>query len=279
MKKLKIAFYKYHGTGNDFILIDNRTIAWKPTQPQVALLCDRHLGIGADGLMLLNELPGFDFGMTYYNSDGLESTMCGNGGRCITAFAESLGILKKKSHFMAIDGDHVATILSRHDHVTFVRLKMKDCSIGQEYPDGLFLDTGSPHFVKSVDNVQLFDVAANGRALRYDSRFMPGGTNVNFVEKTDRGIYVRTYERGVEAETLSCGTGVTASAIAFAHLTRSKVNRVAINTPGGVLTVSFCQNNDLFTNIWLEGPATFVFSGVIDLNPDTSAPLIFKPKR
>lgn len=267
MEPLKIVFYKYHGTGNDFILIDNRELRWEPTQQKIAFLCNRHLSIGADGLMLLNVARGYDFGMSYYNSDGNESTMCGNGGRCMTAFARSLGLIGEKALFKAVDGDHEAVVLSANDNLTQVRLKMKDTSIGKVFPDGIFLDTGSPHFVRFVEAVQEMDICTEGRKLRYDSRFAPGGTNVDFAEVTGQGLFVRTYERGVEDETLSCGTGVTAAALAHAFNTQSHTGETTLSTTGGTLKVIFCREEQSYTGIWLEGPAKFVFSGEIIPDP------------
>lgn len=260
---MEILFYKYHGTGNDFILIDNRLHNWHPTPQQAAFLCDRHRGIGADGLMLLSEMAGYDFGMSYYNSDGNESTMCGNGGRCIAAFARRLGLTDKTSHFHASDGAHEVVILSETRHGFNVRLKMRDTKIGKEYPEGIFIDTGSPHLVLFTDDVKSVDVVGQGRKLRFDERFLPGGTNVDFVEQNGNGIFVRSYERGVEDETLSCGTGVTASAMAFSHKRAGQADKIAIATPGGNLTVSFHRENERFSDVWLEGPATFVFSGKV----------------
>ncbi len=259
---MTIPFSKYHGTGNDFILIDNRLIHWEPAVSDVLFLCDRHFGIGADGMMLLSGKPGFDFAMNYYNSDGLESTMCGNGGRCMTAFAQSLGLVRNKALFWAVDGSHEAEI-SVDAFGPVCRLKMKDTRIGHIYGDGLFLDTGSPHFVKFVEDVAATDVFSKGKALSHDSRFAPGGTNVDFAEQQHDGLFVRSYERGVENETLSCGTGVTASAIASAFLHPANQGLYHIKTPGGALKVSFNQTGELFTEVWLEGPAKFVFSGEV----------------
>jgi diaminopimelate epimerase len=261
---MKLPFSKYHGTGNDFIIIDNRLIRWEPTVQQVSALCDRHFGIGADGLMLLSDKSGFNFAMTYYNSDGNESTMCGNGGRCISAFAKSLGLAGCMAHFWAVDGIHEAEIFDNSSACIY-RLKMKDTQIGKIYDDGMFLDTGSPHFVMFTDDAGAADVFNSGRKVRHDVRFAPGGTNVDFVEWQDNRLFVRTYERGVENETLSCGTGVTASAIARAVNDPGNPGYYHIKTPGGALKVSFVQTGGLFTEIWLEGPAKFVFSGEISI--------------
>ena len=261
---MKIPFSKYHGTGNDFIIIDNRSISWEPTLKQVSFLCDRHFGIGADGLMLLSEKSGFDFAMAYYNSDGNESTLCGNGGRCMTAFAKTLGLIGTMAHFWAIDGIHESEIIVNSTEITY-RLKMKDTQIGKVYADGLYIDTGSPHFVTFLSNVALADVFNVGRTLRNDSRFSPGGANVDFVEILDHLLFVRSYERGVENETLSCGTGVTASALAHAYQHPDNTGFYSIRTMGGALKVSFDQTGEKFCNVWLEGPAEFVFSGEIEV--------------
>jgi diaminopimelate epimerase len=260
---VKIRFYKYQGTGNDFIIIDNRLICWEPKEQQVRWLCDRHRGIGADGLMLLSEMKGYDFAMTYFNSDGLESTMCGNGGRCMGAFAKSLGLAGEATRFRAIDGIHVAEMPGTSSNI--YRLKMNDTRIERNFDDGIFLDTGSPHFVKFVDDAENTDVFKSGRELRNDARFAPGGTNVDFVEIQDDTLFVRTYERGVENETLSCGTGVTAAAIVTASRDKANQGFYEIKTRGGNLKVSFRQSGEMFSEIWLEGPVEKVFEGVIDI--------------
>ena len=257
---MTLSFSKYHGTGNDFIIIDNRLIQWKPTLEQVSFLCDRHFGIGADGLMLLSDKAGFDFAMTYYNSDGNESTMCGNGGRCMTAFAKTLGLVDTSAHFWAIDGAHDAAIIDNTAGSSY-RLRMKDTEIGHLFDDGIFIDTGSPHFVQFVDDAAATDVFGLGKKSRNDPRFAPGGSNVNFVEVLAEGLFVRTFERGVEDETLSCGTGVTASALAHAFKNPANPGLYTIKTLGGTLIVSFKQNGERFTDVWLEGPAKFVYRG------------------
>jgi diaminopimelate epimerase len=264
---MKLPFSKYHGTGNDFIVIDNRQLLWKPTQRQVAFLCDRHFGIGADGLMLLQEKTGYDFAMVYYNSDGLESTMCGNGGRCMTAFARSLGLTGCMARFSAIDGDHEAEIFDSGTSCIY-RLQMKDAAIGKTYDDGIFIDTGSPHFVVFGQNIEQMDVNAAGRILRNDDRFAPGGTNVDFVELQPGRIFVRTYERGVENETLSCGTGVTAVALAIASRDSGNNGSCRVETPGGMLKVSYKQDGGSFSEVWLEGPAKFVFRGEVEVRSE-----------
>jgi len=258
-----ISFTKYHGNGNDFIIIDQRKSDWDPLTEEVASLCDRHYGIGADGLILLSAGEGFDFAMKYYNSDGLESSMCGNGGRCITAEAARLGLFTHRARFHAIDGPHEAIILDQHENLTLVRLKMTDSSLNATFDDGLFIDTGSPHFVKFVGNTADVNVFAEGRALRYENRFAPGGTNVDFVQIHPDFLEIRSYERGVEDETLSCGTGATASALAAAILDPGHAACYRVKTRGGELKVSFLQKGTTFREIWLEGPARMVFSGEI----------------
>lgn len=258
---MNYSFYKYQGTGNDFIIMDNRDGVIQLTTEQVTFLCDRRFGIGADGLMLLNNLEGYDFAMKYYNSDGRESSMCGNGGRCLTRFAYDRGIHKSLYNFRAIDGEHTATLGEKD----WINLNMKDVvQVQSQYGDAI-LDTGSPHYVKSVADIWSINVYEEGKKIRYSDVFAANGINVNFVENTDNRIIVRTYERGVEDETYSCGTGVTASALIFAHNEKG-FNHVDIQTKGGKLAVEFEKKGEqYFSNIWLCGPATFVFSGEIDL--------------
>lgn len=260
---MKITFYKYQGAGNDFILLDNRENNYDQLDTeQVKALCDRHFGVGADGLMLLNLEEGFDFEMVYFNADGKEGSMCGNGGRCIVRFAAQLGIKKNEYSFLATDGPHKAKI----DLDKKVSLKMNDVKDIEFHLDHFILNTGSPHYIKFVTNIENLDVVEQGKNIRNSKQFAEKGINVNFVETLhDDHIFVRTYERGVENETLSCGTGVTASAIVAAH-NDNGFNRVEVKTKGGNLSVDYDKNSDTeFTNIWLSGPATFVFSGEIEL--------------
>ncbi len=260
---MKIEFYKYQGTGNDFILLDNRQNIYNEITPeQVKQLCDRHFGIGSDGLMLLNNKEGYDFEMIYYNADGKEGSMCGNGGRCIVKFASMLGIKKKEYNFLATDGIHEAEI----DFNKEVSLKMKDVNDVDFNLGNFLLDTGSPHYIKYVKDIKNIDVVAEGRKIRYSKEFAEKGVNVNFVEiMADDEIFVRTYERGVEDETLSCGTGVTASALVSAHNEKG-FNRVEVKTIGGSLCVEFEKMSEKeFVNVWLRGPAELVFSGEINL--------------
>ncbi len=258
---MNIEFSKYQGTGNDFVIIDNRNGLVELNTETIKQICDRRFGVGADGLMLLNTKKGYDFEMKYYNADGKEGTMCGNGGRCLTQFAYDCGIKKEQYLFLAIDGEHDALFADG-----WVNLKMKDVIEIKEYASGYILNTGSPHYVKPVADVMAEDVVTKGRELRYSHQFLPDGVNVNFVENNEDGkIIVRTYERGVEDETLSCGTGVTASAIIFS---REGVgfNRIEVTTLGGELAVEFNKNEaGNFDDIWLCGPAIFVFQGNITL--------------
>lgn len=258
---MKIYFNKYHGTGNDFIIIDNRNRqTGRGNTTLFRKMCDRHFGIGADGLMLLGEKEGYDFEMTYFNSDGNESTMCGNGGRCIVAFARNLGIIENNARFIAPDGLHHARIENN-----IVSLSMSDVDPPGHVSGDHFINTGSPHFIVPVPDVSKMDVFSMGRKLRMSDSFAPGGTNVNFVETTNDGIIVRTYERGVENETLSCGTGVTAAAISSMWEKGPGKYRVKVKTMGGSLDVSFTIGEKKITSVCLTGPAEFVFSGEIEI--------------
>ncbi|MGD1846827.1 MAG: diaminopimelate epimerase [Salibacteraceae bacterium] len=256
------SFSKYQGTGNDFVIIDNREGQF-PAQDFnfIARLCDRRFGIGADGLILVQEVAGFDFEMRYYNADGRLGSMCGNGARCAVAFAHTLNLFESKTHFLAVDGPHDAFFLGDR-----VRLLMQDVNDIEEVGNDFFLDTGSPHYVQFVEDLQQLDVATAGRAIRYNDRFREEGTNVNFLELKDQHLAIRTYERGVENETFSCGTGVVASAItAFRTGIAKDPERILLKAIGGDLSVSLESNGaHRFSNIWLEGPATFVFEGSID---------------
>lgn len=259
---MKIQFFKYQGTGNDFIILDNRQGEYNALNTQqIKKLCNRKFGIGADGLMLLQNRNSFDFEMVYYNADGNESSMCGNGGRCLVKFASDRGLHLYSYKFLATDGPHEAEIDN-----DIVKLKMKDVDEVDENNAHAVLDTGSPHYVKFVDNVSAINVVQTGKEIRYSHKFSEKGINVNFVETTGEDeIFVRTYERGVEDETLSCGTGVTAAALVSAHNERG-FNRVEVKTIGGNLSVEYNKISDTqFTNIWLCGPAQFVFSGEIEI--------------
>jgi len=258
---MKISFFKYQGTGNDFVLIDNRSLSFKRNNCDlVKKMCDRRFGIGADGLMLLQNKEAFDFEMVYYNSDGNESSMCGNGGRCLVAFAHFLGIITEKAHFIATDGEHFAFINNN-----VVRLKMNDVK-GIEVGDGFdFLNTGSPHYIKYVDAVKDLDVFNEGKKIRYNERFKELGTNVNFVQVEGDGIFVRTYERGVEGETYSCGTGVTAAVLSYAQM-KSDIKQCKVKTLGGDLLVTFNnKGKGEYKDIWLEGSALLIFEGAFEM--------------
>ncbi len=260
---MHLQFYKYQGTGNDFVIIDNRNAEIQLNEEEVKFICSRRFGVGADGLILLELEPGVDFKMVYFNSDGKPSSMCGNGGRCIVAFAARLGLISEKTKFIAIDGLHEACILK--DEI--VSLKMGDVRQVEKNSEYYFLNTGSPHVVKYVDELNDFPVTQEARKIRYNERFTDQGTNVNFIEKKNDALFVRTYERGVEDETFSCGTGVTAAALVAAMdgISNSK-NACDIITLGGKLKVSFEKVLDQnFYNIWLTGPAQFVFRGEISL--------------
>jgi len=258
-RMMQLRFHKYQGTGNDFIIFDDRDETFPVSQPLVARLCHRRFGIGADGLMLLQNHPQYDFRMVYFNADGNPSTMCGNGGRCLVKFAQSLGIFGTATTFLAVDGPHEAQVRDG-----LVYLKMTDVEGVQREEAYDFLNTGSPHYVTFVDNVRATDVTGQGRSIRYSEPFAAkGGTNVNFVEVLENNaLFVRTYERGVEDETYSCGTGVTACALAASY--RHLNSPVKIKTVGGDLQVAFQRTDtDSFTSIYLIGPAQEVFRGEI----------------
>jgi len=257
---MSIKFYKYQGTGNDFVLIDNRNQFFKNNTKLVKYLCDRKFGIGADGLILLeySEDPEDDFKMVYFNADGNQSSMCGNGGRCIVRFAKFLGIIAEKATFTAIDGKHLATVEKDK-----INLKMQDVAevntIGNDY----FLDSGSPHHIVFNENISALNVKEKGSAIRNNETYKKQGVNVNFVEAENGYFKVRTFERGVEDETLSCGTGVTAVAIAAEKAGKTKGNSVKVKTLGGDLEISFQKDKNKYVEVWLSGPAKMVFEGTI----------------
>lgn len=256
-----INFYKYQGTGNDFVMIDGLENDIKLSIGQVQRLCSKGFGISTDGLIILKNAEGFDFEMDYYNADGTQS-MCGNGGRCAVKFAKQLGILNSTYHFKAIDGEHQATI----EEDGWVHLKMKDVHRVKNAGNDYVLNTGSPHYIVMVDNMDAINVVEEGRKIRNSDTYNEEGINVNFVQTVnDTSIFVRTYERGVENETLSCGTGVTAASLVSAHNDRG-FNRIEVETLGGKLAVEFDRiGEDQYDNIWLCGPADQVFSGKIEL--------------
>jgi diaminopimelate epimerase len=251
-----IEFYKYQGTGNDFIMIDDRESTFDISDNKlIAALCERRMGIGADGLILLRNHPSLDFEMIYFNSDGNQSSMCGNGGRCIIDFAAMLEVIKTETTFMAIDGEHKGQFLG-----DTIALQMQDVAEIVGEGDGLVLDTGSPHYIEMVDDLKYIDVNKEGRRIRNSAPFKKEGINVNFVQDSAE-IEVRTYERGVEEETLSCGTGVVATALAMHYANCIGENLVNVKTKGGELTVSFEEFNGGYKNIWLSGEASMVFAG------------------
>jgi diaminopimelate epimerase len=256
---MDITFYKYQGTGNDFVMIDNRTDFFPKNDTKlIANLCDRRFGIGADGLILLCSSDAYDFRMVYFNADGRESSMCGNGGRCIVAFARSLKLIERETNFIAADGPHFATIYEDGS----VSLQMKDVINIRVTPEYAFLDTGSPHHIEMCTSVTDVDVRSRGSEIRYSETYSPGGTNVNFVEQQGDSLFVlRTYERGVEDETLSCGTGATAAAIAMYALGKTNSESIRLKVMGGELEVNFSEQDGVFSNVFLKGPAVMVFRG------------------
>jgi diaminopimelate epimerase len=261
---MQFKFFKYQGTGNDFILADNRQGQYSAlTTLQIEKMCNRRFGIGADGLMLLNNKDGYDFEMKYFNADGKEGSMCGNGGRCMTKFAYHMGIHRDIYRFLASDGPHEAEI----DTDNIVSLKMKDVKSIRKFHNDYIIDTGSPHYIKLVSNVMDVDVFKKGYEIRHSKEFEEEGINVNFVEQETEAdkITVRTFERGVEDETYSCGTGVTAAALVCYH-NENGFNDVEVKTLGGSLSVEFDKTGDNhFENIWLCGPAEKVYEGTVEV--------------
>lgn len=258
-------FFKYHGTANDFIMIDNRTLFFpKENYDLIEKLCNRRTGIGADGLILLENVAEYDFKMVYYNADGKPSSMCGNGGRCIVAFAKELKIITGKTSFIAVDGLHEAEIINGE-----IALKMNDVDQINSIEGDFELNTGSPHYVNFRKNIDQINIIESAHSIRYNEEYKSAGINVNFAEPiAENTIKVRTYERGVEDETFSCGTGVVASAISFVkkNFSKSGKHEIAIETKGGNLKVSFETNNDgKVYNVWLKGPAEKVFQGNIEI--------------
>ncbi|MDN3669296.1 diaminopimelate epimerase [Echinicola jeungdonensis] len=257
---MEISFYKYQGTGNDFVMIDDREEKFEVENLElVRKLCNRKFGIGSDGLILIRYKEGYDFEMIYYNADGTQS-MCGNGARCAVSFSKFLGIITENTHFLAIDGPHDACIKDG-----WVELGMSNVKQIKKAGEDFFVNTGSPHHVRFVENVDDYPVVNTGAEIRYSQTYQPDGTNVNFVSNNgNEGIFVRTYERGVENETLSCGTGVTACALVYGQ--QNQKDLVNITTPGGKLAVKFKANdNGSFQNISLMGPAEQVFKGSISI--------------
>lgn len=266
---MNLPFSKYHGTGNDFIMIDNTKLIFKNhagSSEIIAKLCHRRFGIGADGLILINSSKDSDFEMIYYNSDGNPGSMCGNGGRCSIAFAYMLNLIKEKTFFHTSDGIHHAEIISQNNETTSVKLQMLDVKNFKKENNHFIIDTGSPHYVLFTENVKNTDVFSEARKIRYSKEFNDEGINVDFAEIVNDHIFVRTYERGVEDETLSCGTGVTATAIATNEMNLVKGNCCSLKTPGGDLKVYFSKTGaSSYSDIWLEGPAVCVYNGEINI--------------
>ena len=251
-----LQFYKYQGTGNDFVIIDNRDNSFdRNNNALIKLLCDRRFGVGADGLMLLQNHAAYDFEMVYYNADGFEGSMCGNGGRCLVKFAYDLKLIGETTTFIAVDGEHEASVINGEVHLKMI--PVSDIEHNESFD---FMDTGSPHYVEYVTNIQNLNVVEKGSGIRYNERFKEIGTNVNFVEiNGDSQLSVRTYERGVENETLSCGTGVTACALSASFKGHS--SPITMDVQGGILSVSFEKSTNGFDKIFLIGPAERVFEG------------------
>lgn len=259
---MKITFSKFHGTGNDFVIIDDRKgrIEKRLTKKIVKSICDRRFGVGADGLILLKSHRRLDFKMRYYNADGNESTMCGNGGRCLALFAFNHKLFKGSCRFEAIDGEHEAKIVNG-----LVHLKMNDVLEVKRKGKDAILNTGSPHYVRFVQSVEKTDVFSLGRKIRNSKVFLKEGINVNFVEVNNGLITVGTYERGVEDETYSCGTGVVASAIGAYYSKKVNSKKIKVKTKGGRLEVRFVPNKNTYQDIWLIGPAQRVYEGIIEI--------------
>lgn len=260
--KLAIPFYKYQGAGNDFIIADNRNQEFSDLGFEtIARLCDRRFGVGADGLMLLQNHVGFDFEMLYFNADGKPGSMCGNGGRCIVAFAKFLGIISQETEFLAVDGPHFAKISAAGNQVD---LQMIDVSVIRQDGTAFVLNTGSPHYVKEVSELDTMDVYQEGKAIRNNETYKAEGINVNFIEDKGDYLFVRTFERGVEEETFACGTGVTAVALAMAKQKGQKGHIITdVKVLGGNLRIDFNYDGEQFTDIFLCGPAERVFKGEV----------------
>ncbi len=255
-----IRFSKYQGAGNDFIIINTFDSEIELQQKQIEFLCDRHFGIGADGLMTIHKDKELDFFMRYYNADGDEGSMCGNGGRCIAKFAFLNNISGSEVKFRAIDGQHTAKVFDKE-----VFLSMNDVNKISSFDDGYFLDTGSPHFVTFRKNLSSINTKLEGEKIANELRFKPNRTNVNFIEIKESENLISTFERGVEDETLACGTGAIASALSLHYSNKIKSNKIKISAKGGTLTVSFNFINNSYHNIVLSGPAEFVFLGEIEI--------------
>lgn len=256
---MEMTFFKYQGTGNDFIMLDGINSTVKISVSEIQQLCNRRFGIGADGLIILKPHSKYDFEMDYYNADGSQS-FCGNGSRCAQAFAKHLGLIENQSIFLAIDGVHHGRVSD-----TWFETKMGEVSKVESIEKDFFIDTGSPHHIVYVEDIDSVNVEKEGAKIRYSDRYKLEGSNVNFVEVSSDHLKVRTYERGVEGETYSCGTGVTAVAISYAFMQNSEgQQKTKILTKGGELAIKFDFSNDnSYQNIWLCGPAKMVYKGEI----------------
>ena len=259
---MNIHFFKYQGAGNDFIMIDNRDLSFKYKDNNAVLqLCNRRFGIGGDGLMLLQNHADYDFEMLYFNADGKLGSMCGNGGRCIVAFAKYLGIIDRETDFLAVDGPHYAKI---SEEGNWVDLQMIDIDTINKDGDAYVLNTGSPHYVAQMQDLDGYDVYLNGKAIRNNETYKKEGINVNYVEDKGDHLFVRTFERGVEDETYACGTGVTAVALSMAqHKNQTGHIETPVKVLGGDLKIHFDYDGNQFTNVFLCGPAERVFEGEV----------------
>lgn len=262
---MKFEFYKYQGAGNDFVILDDREKEFDEHNHElIAKICHRRFGIGADGLMLLRDHDDYDFEMIYFNADGKEGSMCGNGGRCIVAFAKHLDLFEQSTTFIAVDGEHEAYLIPERDWVSLKMIPVKHIESEKDY---VFMDTGSPHYVVPMESgLKDYNVVEEGRKIRYNDRFKEEGTNVNFVEMQGEQLHIRTYERGVEDETYACGTGVTAAVLAMNFKGVLNKTFCPVQAVGGKLAVAFDRSGNSYDNIWLQGPADFVFKG--SLNTD-----------
>jgi len=258
-----IPFYKFHGTGNDFIMIDGFTVNPLLTATRIREACNRHTGIGADGIIIVVPSEMYDFEMIYYNSDGSKASMCGNGARCAVAFCHMLGIVPATVKFLAGDGVHEADVAKTYESEWEVEVSMTDTDYPVKHEDGYYINTGTHHFVKFVDNLKDIEIQQEGSQIRHDARFSPHGVNVNWVSLSPGMLNVRTFEKGVESETLSCGTGVTAAALVASSLTYDCIWKV--ETKGGSLEVTLKINDEYFSDVRLKGPARLVFTGETNL--------------
>tara|TARA_B100000900_G_C20535346_1_gene698117 strand:- start:445 stop:1221 length:777 start_codon:yes stop_codon:yes gene_type:complete len=258
---MRVKFSKYQGAGNDFVIIDNRSKVYSLTQQQIERLCNRRFGIGADGLIVLENSLEVDFQMIYYNANGFMGSMCGNGGRCVVAFAKELGLITEYCNFLAYDGLHSARCISEDN----IALKMTDVSVVKSIVDAWQIDTGSPHIIFFKNNIKDIDVKEDGASVSNSSIYKEQGINVNFAERIGDDLVLRTYERGVEDETLACGTGAIATAIAARESGLINEDKVLVNVLGGKLNVSFTKKENVYCDIYLTGDAKFVFKGELNV--------------